>query len=184
MSAPAGATIALLSQDARTRKEDTLIRRLAALVAALGLALLSVAPAIAAPITNPLPISSDATGFEGGDCAGVQPGQVVWHFVAHTTDQFETLTVTFSTAGTMPDLVADKVTDTYELQWFVTTGSPDTLVDADTSGDGNLQLSHICDGGPPPEIPEAPASVLLILTSGLAGLGFVGWRMRRSQIVA
>jgi hypothetical protein len=165
-----------------------MMRRLAALVAALAMTLLLAAPAFAVEITNPVPITSDDAGLQGSadDCAefNVQPGQVAWHFVLNqsaTDDQ--TLTATFATAGTIT-VSAYKVLDTYVLHYVIYTGSPDTLITASTSGDsGMLQLSHICNGGPPPEIPEAPASALLILTSGLAGLAFVGWRMRRSQVV-
>jgi hypothetical protein len=164
-----------------------LIRRLATLVAALSLALLMAVPAFAVDISNQMPVSSDAAGYQGTaeDCAefNVQPGQVVWHFILNqsATDN-QTLTATFQTAGTIT-VSPYKVLDTYVLHYAITTGSPDTLLSASTSGTtGNLVLSHICNGGPPPEIPEAPASVLLVLTSGLAALGFVGWRMRRSRM--
>jgi hypothetical protein len=169
-------------------KEDAMVRRLAAAVAALGLTLLLAAPALAVDITNPLPITSDAAAFQGSDtdCAGLnlQPGQVDWHFVLNqsaTNDQ--TLTATFQTAGTVT-VSPDKVVDTYVLHYDIITGT-DTLLSASTSGDtGNLQLSHICNGGPPPDVPEAPASVLLLLTAGLLGAGFVGWRMRRATTAA
>jgi hypothetical protein len=166
-----------------------LTRRLAALVAALAMTLLISVPALAVDITNPVPISSDAAGFQGtaGECAefNVQPGQVVWHFILNQSSTYDqTLTATFQTAGTIT-VSPYKVLDSYVLHYKITTGSPDTLLSASTSGTtGNLQLSHICNGGPPPEIPEAPASVLLILTSGLAALGFVGLRMRRSRVAA
>jgi hypothetical protein len=165
------------------------MRRFATLVTALAIALLMAVPALAVEISTTLPVSSDAAEFQGtaGECAefNVQPGQVVWHFILNqsATDN-QTLTATFQTAGTIT-VSPYKVLDTYVLHYQITTGSPDTLLSASTSGTtGNLVLSHICNGGPPPEIPEAPASVLLVLTSGLAALGFVGWRMRRSRIAA
>jgi hypothetical protein len=162
-----------------------LFRRLAALMAALALSLSLAAPAWAVDIHQTLPINSDTASLQGSatDCAefNVQPGQVVWHFVLNqSATNNQTLTTTFATFGTTT-VSAYKVVDTYVLHYKVTTGSPDTLTAASTSGTtGQLQLSHICNGGPPPVIPEAPASVLLLLT-GLSGLAFMGWRMRRSQ---
>jgi hypothetical protein len=153
----------------------------------MALTLLFVGPALAVGITNALPIDSDGSPQgTAEDCAefNVQPGQVVWHFVAHTTDPNETLTATFTNAGTFPNVTPYKTVDHYELHFAITTGSPDTLTDASTTGDGNLQLSHICDGGPGGDVPEAPASVLLLLTAGLAGLAYVGWRMRTSTATA
>ena len=166
-----------------------MVRRLAALLAALGMTLLLSAPALAVEIGNDLPITSGDAEFQGSDTecaeADAQPGQVVWHFIINqsTTDD-QTVTATFQNAGTIT-LGPDKVVDAFVLHYNFTTGSPDTLLSASSSGTtGNLVLSHICDGGPPPVIPEAPASVLLILTAGLAGLTFVGLRMRRDSSVA
>ena len=164
-----------------------MVRRLAALMAALGMTLLLSVPAFAVEIGNDLPITSDSAEFQGSDeeCAeaDVEAGQVLWHFIINnsTTDD-QTLTVTFENAGTMTQ-GPDKVVDEFVLHYNFITGSPDTLLSAVSSGDGNLRLSHICDGGPPPEIPEAPASVLLILTAGFAGLAFLGLRNRRSTSV-
>ena len=164
-----------------------MVRRLAALMAALGMTLLLSAPAFAVEIGNDLPISSDSAEFQGSaeECAeaDVEAGQVVWHFIINnsSTDN-QTLTVTFQNAGTITQS-PDKVVDSFVLHYDFTTGSPDTLLSAVSSGDGNLRLSHICDGGPPPEIPEAPASVLLILTAGFAGLAFLALRNRRSTSV-
>jgi hypothetical protein len=71
------------------------------------------------------------------------------------------------------------------LQYDIVTSSPDTLLSASTSGTtGTLVLSSICDGGPSPVVPEAPASVLLLLTAALVGLGFLVWRMRGSRAAA
>ena len=135
-----------------------MVRRLAALMAALGMTLLLSAPAFAVEIGNDLPIPSDSAEFQGSEeeCAeaDVEAGQVLWHFIINnsSTDD-QTLTVTFQNAGTMTQ-GPDKVVDAYVLHYNFTTGSPDTLLSASSSGDGNLRLSHICDGGPPPEIPE------------------------------
>jgi hypothetical protein len=145
-------------------------------------------PALAVDIHQTLPITSDAAAFQGtaDECTSLnlQPGQVDWHFVLNqsaTNDQ--TLTATFSTFGSTT-VSPDKVVDTYVLHYDIVTG-PDTLVSASTSGTtGQLQLSNICNGGPPPDVPEAPLSILLLVTAGLFGLGFVGWKMRRSETAA
>jgi hypothetical protein len=164
-----------------------LLRRVAALFAALGLTLLLALPALAVDITNPLPISSDDAAFQGSDadCAGLnlQAGQVDWHFVLNqSATNNQTLTATFQNAGTIT-VSPDKVVDSYVLHYDIITGA-DTLLSASTSGNtGMLQLSHIC-GGPPPEVPEAPASILLLVSAGFAGLAFVGWRTRRSSAAA
>jgi hypothetical protein len=165
-----------------------MVRRLAALMAALGMTLLLSAPAFAVEITQDLPISSDSAEFQGSETecaeADVEAGQVLWHFIINqsSTDD-QTITLTFENAGTAT-YSPDKVVDTFVLHYDVITGSPDTLLSASSSGnDGIFNLSHICDGGPPPEIPEAPASVLLILTAGFAGLAFLGLRYRRSTSV-
>lgn len=170
-----------------------MVRRLAALLAALAMTLLLSAPAYAVEIGNDLPISSGDAEFQGSDAecadADVEAGQVLWHFIINqsSTDD-QTLTVTFQNAGTLtqsPDQVSPDQDNAaqWTLHYNFTTGSPDTLLSASSSGDGNLRLSHVCDGGPPPEIPEAPASVLLILTAGFAGLAFLGLRNRRSTSV-
>ena len=161
-------------------------RRLAAAVAALGLALVLVAPALAVEIHQDLPITSAGFGVNtDGDCHGTpSQDQLDWHFVLNqsaTDDQ--TLTVTFQNAGTIT-VSPDQVVDNFVLHYDVYTTGADTLLSASTSGDtGMLQLSDIC-GNPPPVIPEAPASALLLLTGGLFALGFVGWRMRRSAVAA
>jgi hypothetical protein len=152
--------------------------------------LMLAAPALAVDAHN-IPVEgvpSDTTTFAGSDedCAGVQAGTVLYHFVlTNTTSQTETLSATFENAGTVPG-VKTHVNEhdnqgVYTVQYDVTVASPDTLLSATTSGTtGQLQLSHVCDGGPGQEVPEAPASILLVLTAGLIGLGFAGWKMRRS----
>jgi hypothetical protein len=161
-------------------------RRLAAAIAAFGLTLMLVAPAIGVEINQTLPISSAEFGVNTtGDCHG-SPGQdqLDWHFVLNqsATDN-QTLTVTFANAGSFT-VSSDQVVDHYVLHYDVYTTGADTLVSASTSGDtGLLVLSDIC-GNPPPVIPEAPASALLVLSGGLAAFAFLGWRMRRSAAAA
>jgi hypothetical protein len=166
--------------------DTRVIKRLAAALAAFALTLMFVGPALAVEITNPLPISSADFGVNtDGNCHGTPTqDQLDWHFVLNqsaTNDQ--TLTVTFQNAGTIT-VSPDQVVDTYVLHYDVYTTGADTLLSASTSGDtGMLQLSDIC-GNPPPVIPEAPASALLVLTAGLAAFGFVAWRMRKSTVAA
>jgi hypothetical protein len=165
-----------------------MVRRLAALLAALGMTLLLSAPVLAVDLHQDTPISSDSAEFQGDETecadADVEAGQVLWHFIINqsSTDD-QTITVTFQNAGTHT-YSPDKVVDAYVLHYDVVTGSPDTLLSATSSGnDGTFNLSHICNGGPPPEIPEAPASALLILTAGVAGLAFLAFRNRRSTTI-
>jgi len=168
-----------------------LFRRLAALIAAVSMVLMISAPVFANDLHQTPPISADDPAFQGTDedCSGLdlQPGQVLWHFV-HTgtssSDLPSTLTATFQDAGTVT--VDGYVNGSSIVMYDITTVTgTDTLLSAsDTiTNDGLLNLSHICQGGPPPDVPEAPMSVLLLLTAGLMGLGFVGWRMRRSSAV-
>ena len=164
-----------------------MIRRFAALLAAFAMVLVVAAPAFANDLSQSTPISADNPAYQGTDtdCAGLnlQPGQVLWHFVHTGTSSANlpsTLTATFQNAGTVT--VDGFVNGNSIVMYNITTVTgTDTLISAsDTiTNDGNLNLSHICQGGPPPDVPEAPAAALLLLT-GLAGLAFVGWRMRRS----
>jgi hypothetical protein len=162
------------------------IKRLAAALAASALMLILAGPALAVEINQTLPISSANFGVDtSGNCHGTPTqDQLDWHFVLNqsaTDDQ--TLTVTFQNAGTIT-VSPDQVVDSFVLHYDVYTNGADTLLAASTSGDtGILVLSDIC-GNPPPVIPEAPASALLVLTSGLAALGFLAWRMRRKAAVA
>lgn len=163
-----------------------MIKRLAAALAASALMLMLAGPAFAVDIHQTLPISSADFGVNtDGNCHGTPTqDQLDWHFVLNqsaTDDQ--TLTVEFQNAGIIT-VSPDQVVDSYVLHYDVYTTGADTLLSASTSGDtGMLQLSDIC-GNPPPVIPEAPASALLVLTSGFAALGFVAWRMRRNAAVA
>jgi hypothetical protein len=162
------------------------IKRLASALAAFGLTLLLVGPALAVDIHQDLPIVSGTFGVDtSGDCHGTPTqDQLDWHFVLIQSDtDDQTLTVTFQDAGTIT-VGPDQVVDFYVLHYDVYTNGADTLLSASTSGDtGMLQLSDIC-GNPPPVIPEAPFSALLVLTAGLAALGFAAWRMRQNSAAA
>lgn len=174
-----------------------MLRRMIAIVATLGLTLLIAAPALATvPLTNAVPISSDSPDDQGTaeECAslpdGVAPageGEALWHFVLNqygSVDQ--TVTATFDIGGQQVTMTQSADWDNAGvLHFYFRTDAPATLISASASGDqGNLQLSHICNGGPGEEIPEAPASVLLLLLGGVVAAGFVAWQMRRSTAVA
>jgi hypothetical protein len=123
------------------------IKRLVAVVAALGLMLMLVGSSLGVEIDQILPISSQDFGVHAsGHCHGTPTqDQLDWHFVLRqsaTDDQ--TLTVTFQNAGAVtvsPDQVADGFTLHYDMY---TTGD-DTILAASTSGDtGVLVLRDIC----------------------------------------
>jgi hypothetical protein len=162
------------------------LKRLAAFSAALGLLLVVAAPAFATEINQPLPIDSSSFGVDtSGVCHGTPTGsQLDWHFVENqTSTSGQTLTVTFQNAGTFT-VSPDQVVDSYVLHFDVYTPGSDVLTAASTTGtDGLLVLSSICSN-PPPVVPEAPASALLVLVAGAAALGFVAWRMRRGAAAA
>ena len=171
-----------------------MVRRLAALFAAMSLSLLLVSPALAnVPLHQELPIDWNDAGSQGSEdeCAGVvlEPGEVLWHFVlVQSVTNDETLTATFAdeefnVTNMPPTKIAPDtdMADHWVLHWDIVT-TQTTLTGAFASGDpGILNLSHICPGSPPPEIPEAPASVLLLGTAGIGLLGFFLLRQRRRE---
>ena len=176
-----------------------MIRRTVAILAALSLSLMVVAPALANSLhqfengQNPDGISWDNTEFQGDETecadADLQPGQVLWHFVHVGTDSSDlpsTLTATFDVAGTVT--VSGYVNGNSIVMYDIITGEDTLLSASDTITTDPmsepLNLSHICSGGPGQEIPEAPASILLVLVAGMAAAGFVVWQMRRSSAVA
>lgn len=166
-------------------------RAFLSVIAALALTLVAVGSAFAVGITNPLPISSDS--FQEGsatDCTftdeihggtvTVGEDQVLWHFVINqSTTNNQTLSATFTTAGVKSGTLY-KVVDSYVLHYYIITGDPDTLTAASSSGDGMLQLSHVCHHVPPPIIPESPIAVLLVLTGGLTAAWYVSRKLRSS----
>ena len=171
-------------------------KRFGALFLALGLVLMVAAPAFANNLHQPTPISFDSTAFPPDDpvteCVGVQPGTVLWHFV-HTPSSAglpSTLTASFSDNTTLA--ITSQTVNGYVngsspvVMYDVTTTTGVTLTSAsDTIVDTSLlNLSHICNGGPPPDVPEAPFSVLLVVTAAIVGVGFVGWKMRQAGTTA
>jgi hypothetical protein len=171
-----------------------MVRRLAALFAAMSLSLLLVSPALAfMPLHQDTPIDWNDAGSQGDEeeCAGVvlEPGEVLWHFVlAKSTTNDPTMTATFADASfNVTDMPPTKIApdsdmaDHWVIHWDIIT-TQTTLLSASTSGTGEqFNLSHICPGSPPPDIPEAPASVLLLGTAGIGVLGFFLLRQRRRE---
>jgi hypothetical protein len=182
-----------------------MFRRTAAVLAAISLSLLLAATAFAALNTYTLNQFLDGRNPDGiawddfqVDCEGVSPAadQVAWVFVAHVTSGDPStflLTATFEdSSGDVSDQPPEQPIPDSEPHWIVYT-SLTTLLDATITGDGTIQenddisnsfeLSHVCPN-PGNEIPEAPMSALLILSAGIVGLAYVGWRSRRSHVAA
>ncbi|MGH2454727.1 MAG: SpaA isopeptide-forming pilin-related protein [Candidatus Limnocylindria bacterium] len=103
-------------------------------------------------------VSSDDPEFAGDEeeCADVEAGMVLWHFVANQLSDGTTsgsLTATFETAG---DVTVDGYfpgEGTGAMHFDVTLDADDTLVTAlatfnvNQTEDANLVLSHVCGGG-------------------------------------
>ena len=166
-----------------------MIRRPAALLAALALVLVVAAPAFAATNQNP-----DHVGTPWNDAAQndkcpagtvVADGKTLWHFVlTGTTADSGLLDVTFKNAAgdtiTVNDVPSTKDAGG-TLHWTVITDQGLTLQSATTDATGdNLNLSHICNGGPPPVIPEAPFAILLPLVALAAFGGYLLINRRRA----
>jgi hypothetical protein len=64
--------------------------------------------------------------------------------------------------------------------WTLTGGSDD--IDTGALGE-QLNLSHTCTGGPPPEIPEAPLAILLPLIAVATLGGYLLINRRRNASV-
>ena len=168
-----------------------MVRRLAAVLAALAMSAFTVGVALA--VTEPLhqgtPIAwndpSVEVECEEGD--NVPSGMVLWHFVAHTTTSDFTMDATFADGTIVTDKAPDKIVDAYELHWDVTTSlttlNSASITGSGTVGAGGFNLSHVCPN-PGEVIPEAPASALLIASAAILGMGFIGWRMRRPSVAA
>jgi hypothetical protein len=168
-----------------------MVRRLAAVLAALAMSAFTVGVALA--VTEPLhqgtPIAwnDPEVEVECDEGDNVPSGMVLWHFVAHTTTDDFTLDAAFADGTIVNDKAPDKIVDAFELHWDVTTSlttlNSASITGSGTVGDGGFNLSHVCPN-PGEVIPEAPASALLIASAAILGMGFIGWRMRRPSVAA
>jgi LPXTG-motif cell wall-anchored protein len=110
-------------------------------------------------IHQALPIAGDSFKSER-DCGPITEG-TAWHFILNNTTvptEGSTLTAVFANAGTETAGV-HKISGG-ATHYFVGTGTGDVLLDAWVStGDCQLQLSHVCAAGEPttePELVECP----------------------------
>ncbi len=168
-----------------------MVRRFAAVLAAFALSAFTVGVALA--VTEPLhqgtPIAWNDPGVEVECEAGdnVPSGMVLWHFVAHTTTSDFTMDAAFADGTIVNDKAPDKVVNSFQLHWDVTTSlttlNSASITGSGTVGEGGFNLSHVCPN-PGEVIPEAPASALLIASAAIIGMGFIGWRMRRPSVAA
>jgi hypothetical protein len=164
--------------------------RLVSFAAAVGLVLLVAVPAFAENLQQDTPIAWNDSTHQGTEeeCAdaNLQPGQVLWHFVGHFSTDSAVMSATFSDSSfDVTNQPPDRVLDHYELQWNIITTETSLLsasVTPDTDN-GGFNLSHIC-ANPSVDVPEAPFSALLVLSSAVTLLGFAGLRMRQSRMAA
>ena len=162
-----------------------MVRRLAAMVAALGLLLALAAPVLATDL-NPDHVGAVGSTFkQGEDCDSLdlEPGSVLWHFVLTDPEADSgNLTATFETAGEItvangPPLEANV------LHFYITTPTDDVLEGASTDVDGgNLNLSHTCFE-PGEEIPEVPFAAILPAALIAAFGGYLFLQRRKSSAV-
>jgi hypothetical protein len=125
-------------------------RLIGAALLTLGL-LTGAAPAALANTINPGNVPAHSTTFKEeckGD-EGLEPGQVLWHFI-HTdtskTDLPSSLSATFDGAGVQP--ASGYVNGNSIVMYNIITEGDDVLTTASDSivNDGNLNLSHVCHG--------------------------------------
>ena len=147
---------------------NTKTRNIGWLIAAGLLAAALVAPSAAFAIDGSNEkeggIAWNDPGFQGtgDDCkdAGLEPGEVLWHFVqTSVADEVASgnLWVTVTAAPDELGPIASYKKSGGVLHWAVISGET-TLLEwrSDVAGTGNLNLSHICYGGPEEES-ESPS---------------------------
>jgi hypothetical protein len=155
---------------------------------ASGLLVLAVAGTAFANNLNPAHVgATDATFTQDCTDGDAPEGMTIWHFI-HTgtssADLDSELTATFTNAG---EQKADGFVNGNSIVMYnITIPSGDTLEGAsDTiNNDGLLNLSHVCVGPPPPEVPEAPFALLLPLVALSTVGGYLLIQRRRSSTVA
>ena len=120
----------------------------------------------------------------------VEDGMVFWHFILNGTTALNagTLTATFVDGEDVEHVVVipapSKTTPGGTTHWDTTTPQ-DWVLNGDKTttaadGTGQFNLSHVCPGGPPPEIPEAPLALLLPLMALTMFGGYMVINRRRA----
>jgi hypothetical protein len=162
-----------------------MVRRLAAMVAALGLLLALAAPVLATDL-NPDHVGAVGSTFQQGedcDTLDLEPGSVLWHFILTDPEADSgNLTATFETAGEIT--VANGAPfEADVLHFYITTPTDDVLEGASTDVDGGLlNLSHTCFE-PGEEIPEVPFAAILPAALIAAFGGYLFLQRRKSSAV-
>jgi hypothetical protein len=162
-----------------------MVRRLAAMVAALGLLLALAAPVLATDL-NPDHVGAVGSTFQQGedcDTLDLEPGSVLWHFILTDPEADSgNLTATFETAGEIT--VANSAPfEADVLHFYITTPTDDVLEGASTDVDGGLlNLSHTCFE-PGEEIPEVPFAAILPAALIAAFGGYLFLQRRKSSAV-
>jgi hypothetical protein len=163
-----------------------MVRRLAAMVAALGLLFALAAPVLATDL-NPDHVGAVGSTFQQGencDALDLEPGSVQWHFILTNPDADSGhLTATFEDAGEIT-VANGEPFEADVLHFYITTPTDDTLLSAETTDvDGdNLNLSHTCFE-PGEEIPEVPFAALLPAALIAAFGGYLFLQRRKSSAV-
>ncbi len=162
-----------------------MVRRLAAMVAALGLLFALAAPVLATDL-NPDHVGAVGSTFQqGADCdtPDLEPGSVLWHFVLTDPEASSgNLTAEFEDAGEITVANSAPI-EANVLHFWITTPTDDTLLSASTDVDGgNLNLSHTCFE-PGEEIPEVPFAALLPAALIAAFGGYLFLQRRKSAAV-
>lgn len=130
---------------------------------------------------------------QGEDCAPVEDGMVLWHFILTGTTALNSgdLTATFIDSDDVEHVIVVQpdppgINPGGVTMWNITTSQDWSLVGDKTSttADGDLlNLSHVCPGGPPPEIPEAPLAIFLPLIALVTLGGYLLINRRRTASV-
>ena len=164
--------------------------KLARVLLASGLLVFMVAGAASANGLNPAHVNATDATFTS-DCTGgdAPEGMTIWHFVHTGTNGSNlpsTLNATFDNAGAKVAAGYSNGDGSAIVMYDIIIPSGDTLLSASDSivNDGNLNLSHVCVGPPPPEIPEAPFALLLPVVALSTFGGYLLIQRRRSSTVA
>jgi hypothetical protein len=149
--------------------------------------------AIAVPALASTPLHQTGTiafgdAPQGEDCPTVEDGLVLWHFVLTGTTALNSgdLTAVFVDSDGVEHTIVAQPSDGSSgpvTMWDITTSQDWSLVGDKTFTDADgdlLNLSHVCPGGPPPEVPEAPLALLLPLMALVTFGGYLLINRRRT----